>query len=129
MRLVFASIAALALSAPAFATPTEDFRELIADYEAFTAERDLGARARQGDLEAAASWPDMSVEAIEAWDSGMAGFDDRSRTATCEHRRQRAKVEPRLLAQTAMTSHAVLCEYRQYIAFQEPFFRADKRRT
>lgn len=77
MRLVFASIAALALATPAFATPTEDFRELIADYEAFTAERDLGARARQGDLEAAASWPDMSVEAIEAWDSGMAGFDDR----------------------------------------------------
>ena len=77
MRFVLASIAALALSAPAFATPAEDFRELIADYEAFTAERNLGARARQGDLEAAASWPDMSLEAIEAWDAGMAGFDER----------------------------------------------------
>lgn len=77
MRLVFASIAALALAAPAFATPMEDFRELIADYEAFTAERNLSARARQGDLEAAASWPDMSLEAIETWDAGMTGFDER----------------------------------------------------
>jgi uncharacterized protein (DUF885 family) len=77
MRLVIATITALALAAPAFATPTDDFRELITDYEAFTAERDLGARARQGDLEAAASWPDMSLEAIEAWDAGMAGFDAR----------------------------------------------------
>lgn len=77
MRLVIATITALALAAPAFATPADEFRELIADYEAFTAERDLGARARQGDLEAAASWPDMSLEAIEAWDAGMAGFDER----------------------------------------------------
>ena len=68
---------ALALAAPAFATPVEDFRDLIADYEAFNAERNLGARARAGDLEAAASWPDMSIEAIERWDEGMAGFDAR----------------------------------------------------
>ena len=77
MRIALASISALALAAPAFATPVEDFRDLIADYEAFNAERNLGARARAGDLEAAASWPDMSIEAIERWDEGMAGFDAR----------------------------------------------------
>ncbi|WP_306015155.1 DUF885 family protein [Oceanicaulis sp. MMSF_3324] len=77
MRIALASITALALAAPAFATPVEDFRALIADYEAFTAERNLSARARQGDLDAAASWPDVSVEAIEGWDAGMAGFDAR----------------------------------------------------
>ena len=77
MRIALASITALALAAPAFATPVEDFRDLIADYEAFTAERNLGARARAGDLEAAASWPDSSLSAIEDWDEGMAGFDAR----------------------------------------------------
>ena len=45
MRIALASITALALAAPAFATPVEDFRDLIADYEAFNAERNLGARA------------------------------------------------------------------------------------
>ena len=77
MRIALASITALALAAPAFATPVEEFRDLIADYEAFTAERNLGARARAGDLEAAASWPDSSLSAIETWDEGMAGFDAR----------------------------------------------------
>ena len=77
MRIALASITALALAAPAFATPVEDFRALIADYEAFTAERNLSARARRGDLEAAASWPDVSLEEIETWDDSMAGFDAR----------------------------------------------------
>ncbi len=36
MRIALASISALALAAPAFATPVEDFRDLIADYEAST---------------------------------------------------------------------------------------------
>jgi uncharacterized protein (DUF885 family) len=76
MRLLAASLS-LALTAPALADPVEDFEALIADYEAFTAERNVNARARRGDLEAAAQWPDASFEAAQSWDEAMTGFDAR----------------------------------------------------
>lgn len=68
---------ALVLSAPAFADPVEDFEALIADYEAFVEERNVNARARRGDLEAAAQWPDASYEAAQSWDAAMVAFDER----------------------------------------------------
>ncbi len=81
MRRITAHLAtaslALVLSAPAFANPVEDFEALIADYEAFVDERNLGARARRGDLEAAAQWPDASFEAVASWDEAMVAFDER----------------------------------------------------
>ncbi len=76
MRLLAASLS-LALTAPALADPVEDFEALVADYEAFTAERNVNARARRGDLEAAAQWPDASFEAAQSWDEAMTGFDAR----------------------------------------------------
>jgi len=76
MRLIAASLS-LAIAAPAFADPVEDFEALIAEYEAFTEERNVNARARRGDLEAAAQWPDASFEAVESWDDAMSGFDTR----------------------------------------------------
>jgi uncharacterized protein (DUF885 family) len=76
MRRLSASLA-LVLSAPAFADPVEDFEALIADYEAFIEERNVNARARRGDLEAAAQWPDASFDAAETWDEAMVAFDAR----------------------------------------------------
>lgn len=72
------AIAVLGLSsASASADPLGEFTALIDDYEAHIAQFNLGARAREGDLEAAASWPDASFEAAVDWDEAMQGFDQR----------------------------------------------------
>ncbi len=77
MRLFALLALAAALTAPALADPAGDFEALVAEYEAFTEERNVTARARRGDLEAAAQWPDSSLEAVTSWDEAMAGFDAR----------------------------------------------------
>jgi uncharacterized protein (DUF885 family) len=73
-----AGLAAAAIfAAPAFADTAGDFDALVADYEAFTQDRDVMSRARRGDLEAAAQWPDAGFEAVAQADAAMAGFDER----------------------------------------------------
>ncbi|KAA5803414.1 DUF885 domain-containing protein [Alkalicaulis satelles] len=73
------------------------FAQLVADYEAFLDERDLNARARRGDLEAAARWPDAGFEAVESWDAAMADFYARL-----------AEIDASALTGTDVASHAVL---------------------
>jgi uncharacterized protein (DUF885 family) len=78
ITLFAAAGAALSLSAvPALADDAEDFAQLVADYEAYQAEGDLGRRAREGDLEAAASWPDISAERAAESAEATQGFYDR----------------------------------------------------
>lgn len=67
----------IALSAPAYADPAEDFAALIADFESHRAEQNVITRGRRGDLEAASVWPDASFEAVAARDQAMAGFLER----------------------------------------------------
>jgi len=77
-KTLMSVVACLALvGSPAWADPMEAFTDLIADYEAYGAQFDLGARAREGDLEAAAAWPDASFQAVEGWDETMRAFDAR----------------------------------------------------
>ena len=73
------------------------FAALIADYEAFSAEQNVIQRGRRGDLEAAARWPDMSLEAVEARDAAMLGFKARLDA-----------IDPDTLPPVDKTSHAVL---------------------
>ncbi|TRO95670.1 DUF885 domain-containing protein [Glycocaulis profundi] len=77
MRFITAAACAALLAGPAFADPSADFAQLIEEYEELRAERDVNRRASQGDLEAAAQWPDRSREAVEDWDAAMAGFHGR----------------------------------------------------
>lgn len=74
MILRAAATFAVLFTAPAFADPDADFDALIADYEAFTAERDVITRGRRGDLDAAARWPDVGFEAVAEADAAMTGF-------------------------------------------------------
>ncbi|MEQ8404839.1 MAG: DUF885 domain-containing protein [Oceanicaulis sp.] len=76
IRAIAAGAAAL-LAAPAFAEPVEDFEALIAEYEAFNEARNVISRGRQGDLEAAAQWPDNSADAVAERDAAMAAFAER----------------------------------------------------
>jgi uncharacterized protein (DUF885 family) len=77
MRFIAAVACAALLAGPAFADPSADFARLIEEYEELRAERDVNRRAAQGDLEAAAQWPDRSREAVEEWDAAMADFHGR----------------------------------------------------
>jgi len=70
---VFAAV--LLAPAPAFADPAQDFEALVADYEAFNQTRNVIQRGRDGDLEAAAQWPDAGFEAVAEADAAMAGFE------------------------------------------------------
>lgn len=76
MKIAVAAVAAaLGLSGLAFAqTPEEAFDTLVADYEAFSEARNVIARGREGDLDAAAQWPDVSFAAIAAYDERMEAF-------------------------------------------------------
>ena len=73
MRTLLACLA-FALTAPALAQDQAAFDALVADFEAFRAERDLIDRGRDGDLEAAARWPDASPEAVAETGAAMAAF-------------------------------------------------------
>lgn len=68
------AVAVFTVSAPAVADPADDFAALIEAYEAHNEARNVINRARQGDLSAAAQWPDMSPEAVAAHDLALAGF-------------------------------------------------------
>jgi len=90
--------ASVALTASAWADPATDFQTLITEYEAYLAEQDLNRRARDGDLEAAAAWPDSSFEAITAWDAAMRGFDARLEAIDTEALPQAQQVNVAVLA-------------------------------
>lgn len=68
------AIAALTVSSLAFAQPAAEFDALVEDYQAFTEARDVVQRGRDGDLEAAAIWPDISFSAVAAYDERMEDF-------------------------------------------------------
>ncbi|MFW5660837.1 MAG: DUF885 domain-containing protein, partial [Oceanicaulis sp.] len=98
----FALLAAAFLSAPAFAAPAfahdaEDFAALVAEFEAFNEASDVIGKGRRGDLEAAARWPDGSVDAIAEQDAAMAAFDARLDA-----------IDPDALTGADRASHAVL---------------------
>ena len=76
MRATLAAILLFATSS-AHADPAADFATLVADYEAWTEERDVQARIRAGDLDAMREWRDISHETIEQRDADMAEFYDR----------------------------------------------------
>lgn len=97
MRFLTAVAAAALLAGTAFADPSADFAALIEDYEELRNERDLNRRASQGDLEAAAQWPDRSFEAAEDWDAAMAAFHERLEAIDAE-----------ALGDTERASYAVL---------------------
>lgn len=97
MRLIFACLALFAAPMAALADPADDFASLVADFEAYQAERDVISRGRQGDLEAASIWPDLSVDALEAHDRAMAAFLQRL-----------DGVEPDALPQDQQANYAVL---------------------
>lgn len=73
--------AALALclfaAAPVLADEAEDFADLIADFEAHELANDPIQAGRDGDLAAAARWPDVSPETALANEAAEAGFLER----------------------------------------------------
>ena len=86
-----AAFTASLVAAPAVSQDAgEDFAALVEDFEAYEDESDLAAQARDGDLDAAASWPDISpaaqanaamreaefLERLEAIDAGALNEDD-----------------------------------------------------
>ncbi|PWE18256.1 DUF885 domain-containing protein [Marinicauda salina] len=83
-RLIFAAAAACLASGAALADPAQDFAALVADFEALTEERDVITRGREGDMDAAASWPDNSPEALAELDAAMAEFDARLEAINAE---------------------------------------------
>lgn len=92
-----AAVIAPLAATPAFADPAEDFDALVADYEAFNDARDVIGKARRGDLEAAARWPDAGFDAVAEADAAMAGFDARL-----------AAIDPGALPDSDQASYAVL---------------------
>ena len=73
------------------------FESLVADYQAWRETDDVIAAGRRGDLEAAASWPDPSPEAVEARNQARAEFHERLQAIDA------AVLEPR-----QRSNHAVL---------------------
>ncbi|MHA6288014.1 DUF885 domain-containing protein [Maricaulis sp. CAU 1757] len=76
LAAILAGTSAFALTPALYAHPEPEqaaelnaaeqaFAALVEDYEAFRLENNPGARARQGDLEAAASWADVSPATLE----------------------------------------------------------------
>ncbi|MCC5981309.1 MAG: DUF885 domain-containing protein, partial [Oceanicaulis sp.] len=109
MRQLAAGIAAtLLLTASALADDNSAFATLVADYEAWHAERNLSARARDGDLEAARLWRDVSPEGVAQYDEDMARFYARLQTISLDG-----------LDQTERASFAVL-EYLLRSAVELP---------
>ncbi|MGY6532734.1 DUF885 domain-containing protein [Glycocaulis sp.] len=109
MRQLAAGIAAtLLLTASALADDNSAFATLVADYEAWRAERNLSARARDGDLEAARLWRDVSPEGVTQYDEDMARFYARLQTISLDG-----------LDQTERASFAVL-EYLLRSAVELP---------
>lgn len=75
MRHLISGIAAsVLLVSAANADPAADFATLVADYEAWTEERNVQARIRAGDLDAMRDWSDISRETIELRDAQTAQF-------------------------------------------------------
>ncbi len=58
-------------------TAASVFAQLVEDFEAFEHENSPGARARDGDLEAAGEWFDVSPESLAARTEAEAGFLER----------------------------------------------------
>lgn len=82
---------------PVFAEPLSDFDALVADFEAHELANDPIRAGREGDLEAAALWPDQSADSIEA-----------SRAAEGEFMQRLTAIPVDALSESARISHAVL---------------------
>jgi uncharacterized protein (DUF885 family) len=77
--------------------PAAEFDALVADYEAYRLANNPIAAGRQGDLEAAARWPDASLAAVAARNEANAEFLARLEA-----------VDPATLDERQQVSHAVL---------------------
>ncbi|TGY89101.1 DUF885 domain-containing protein [Marinicauda algicola] len=99
MKVLLAAAAAVLALAPATPaqTPAEAFDALVADYEEFRQARDVIRRGREGDLDAASRWPDISFSAIAAYDERMEDFLARL-----------GAIDEAELAEQDRASHAVL---------------------
>ena len=88
---VLVSVALLTACASLRSDPVTDFDALVADYEAFRLANNPIAAGRQGDLEAAARWPDASLAAVAARNQANVQFLDRLESidaAALDERRQ-----------------------------------------
>ncbi len=88
---VLVSVALLTACASLRSDPAADFDALVADYEAFRLANNPIAAGRQGDLEAAARWPDASLAAVATRNEANVEFLDRLEAidvAALDERRQ-----------------------------------------
>lgn len=95
---------------PAQAEATSAFASLVEDFEAFELANNPGRRARQGDLDAARIWPDVSPEALTAQAAQEAAFLARVEAIDAE-----------ALTGQDRVSHAVLDYLLRYRVELEPF--------
>ena len=92
-----ALMSAALLAAPAFADDAEDFADLIADFEAHELANSPIRAGREGDLDAAARWPDVSPESALEDEAAEAAFLERLEAINVD-----------ALATNDQVSHAVL---------------------
>ena len=99
LRLLVSIIAAslLAGCATVRTDPVAEFDALVADYEAWRLAQNPVAAGRQGDLDAAARWPDGSFDAVAARNEANAAFLARLEA-----------IDPDALDPRQQVSHAVL---------------------
>lgn len=79
------------------AAASEALAALVEDYESFRLETDVFYAGRQGDLDAAARWPDLSPDALDAAAEAIAGFRQRLRA-----------IDEAALSSSDAATHAVL---------------------
>jgi len=92
-----ALLSAALLAAPALADDAEDFADLIADFEAFELSNSPIRAGREGDMDAAARWPDVTPETALINEAAEAAFLERLDA-----------IDASVLASNDQISHAVL---------------------
>jgi uncharacterized protein (DUF885 family) len=112
MPIVRISLAAalILLSLMAKADPAADFAALVADFEAHELAHDPIQAGREGDLEAAARWPDVAPESLAARLEAEAGFSQRLAAITVDE-----------LPESDRISHAVLAYLLDHRLALAPF--------
>ncbi|OLF75330.1 hypothetical protein AWH62_05780 [Maricaulis sp. W15] len=95
------------------ASASAAFSQLIEDFEAFERENSPGARARDGDLEAAGQWYDVSEATLDTQAEAEAGFLARLEA-----------IEPEQLDPSEQISHAVLDYILRFRVELAPFDEA-----
>ena len=117
MRLIASLIIALLTAPAAFADAAGDFAALVADYEAFNEERNVLQRARRGDLEAAAQWPDAGFEAVEEQQAAMEAFHERLEAIDAEALEGVDRASYAVLSHRLDTAVAIPAERRAMLPF------------